>query len=237
MELLVVIGIIALLISILLPSLNKAREQAKAVQCASNQRQIGLAMIAYSHDNKGALPPIYSNGPTVVTDVYASWYALLAEYVTTRKFPLDGGVMRPAEKFGVGSLYLGCPTVDTFHDGQLKGFFGVNYPNVIGYYDGNQGSLKFGRVPTTTFILTDASTHYIYAPSVWGYTRDTDGDGIKDTAGVFLAGLPYSQYNQARPRRHNDSANYLFGDMHVDRRTAREWLTNADHIWGVFKRP
>jgi prepilin-type N-terminal cleavage/methylation domain-containing protein len=56
-ELLVVIGIIALLISILLPSLNKARQQAVSTQCLSNLKQIGNACLMYANDNNGWLPP------------------------------------------------------------------------------------------------------------------------------------------------------------------------------------
>ena len=55
-ELLVVIGIIALLMSILLPALNKARENARQVKCANNMRQIWMACIMYANESKDELP-------------------------------------------------------------------------------------------------------------------------------------------------------------------------------------
>jgi prepilin-type N-terminal cleavage/methylation domain-containing protein/prepilin-type processing-associated H-X9-DG protein len=57
-ELLVVIGIIAVLIAILLPVLQKAREQARRVVCASNQRQLCMAVLSYANQNRGFLPRI-----------------------------------------------------------------------------------------------------------------------------------------------------------------------------------
>ncbi len=75
-ELLVVIGIIALLISILLPSLNRAREAANSIKCISNLRQIGLAMTMYANDNKQAVLPCDLRGPgpsTLVGQGYISY--------------------------------------------------------------------------------------------------------------------------------------------------------------------
>src|SRR5215213_3971870 len=55
-ELLVVIGIIAVLVGILLPALSRARERGYQVKCMANLKQIGLAMQIYTNDNKGMLP-------------------------------------------------------------------------------------------------------------------------------------------------------------------------------------
>src|SRR5882724_8448050 len=55
-ELLVVIGIIAILICVLLPVLSRVQRSARDVKCQSNLRQIGQALYAYAADNKGSLP-------------------------------------------------------------------------------------------------------------------------------------------------------------------------------------
>jgi len=70
-ELLVVIGIIALLISILLPALNAAKERANRVKCSSNLRQIGQGLLLYANDNKG----IYPRTPATTAGTYTAFTA------------------------------------------------------------------------------------------------------------------------------------------------------------------
>lgn len=60
-ELLVVIGIIALLISILLPALGRAREAANTVKCLSNLRQVGMASMLFANEHKGWMQPVTSD--------------------------------------------------------------------------------------------------------------------------------------------------------------------------------
>ncbi len=61
-ELLIVIGIIAVLIAILLPALHRARQQAGQIACMSNLRQLGIIYSLYANDNGGQIPLGYSNG-------------------------------------------------------------------------------------------------------------------------------------------------------------------------------
>ena len=73
-ELLVVIGIIAVLIGILLPTLNGARRAAYTVQCSSNMKQLATAMLMYINDNKGKFPPCASDQITGITPGGGFWW-------------------------------------------------------------------------------------------------------------------------------------------------------------------
>lgn len=75
-ELLVVIAIIAMLMGILLPSLNRARRQAKKISCLSNMRQMGVALQAYLIDSENRLPP----SSCYLSDPNQYWLKILTKY-------------------------------------------------------------------------------------------------------------------------------------------------------------
>jgi prepilin-type N-terminal cleavage/methylation domain-containing protein/prepilin-type processing-associated H-X9-DG protein len=128
-ELLVVIGIIALLISILLPALGRAREAAARIVCASNMRQIGTAINMYLAENKSTYPPLWypgdyatSGGNTIDPGGYngtlgpdgrpdnATYVTLIARYLGSNQkniyAPLDLAVFRCPNDTSQRDLFL-----------------------------------------------------------------------------------------------------------------------------------
>jgi prepilin-type N-terminal cleavage/methylation domain-containing protein/prepilin-type processing-associated H-X9-DG protein len=106
-ELLVVIGIIAVLISILLPTLSSARRSANSVKCQAALKEIGNAFRMYSANNKGWYPAVRN---TVVGDAALQnrrWTDMLARYITT--LGKDFTTAEDLTKIRLNSVLWGCP--------------------------------------------------------------------------------------------------------------------------------
>jgi prepilin-type N-terminal cleavage/methylation domain-containing protein/prepilin-type processing-associated H-X9-DG protein len=135
-ELLVVIGIIAVLIGILLPALGAARRQANAVKCATALREIGNAFQLYAIDSKGWYPvsqivppipqdklPTYELNGIVYPNsgVGAYWFNFLAKYVTKTKTGVESTNGSDTQDQRNRNLFWACPQWEGYVTGSTAG--------------------------------------------------------------------------------------------------------------------
>ncbi|HRK32843.1 MAG TPA: type II secretion system protein, partial [Tepidisphaeraceae bacterium] len=184
-ELLVVIGIIALLVGILLPALSKAKMQANSVKCLSNLRQIGQAFFLYERDYNGAWPVCAhhdaSGGGTVLAKRYPAghgdrqWMDFLAPYIVGKKTIAEARDLEEArdsyDKFACPSFvrkgdkdpwYFGNPLGPT----SLIGYAMTYHPTY--YEDRMYRGMDFGpaRRRMAAITRTDIDGQYVKG-SVW----------------------------------------------------------------------
>ena len=137
-ELLVVIGIVAVLIAILPPALNGARERANAIKCMSNLRQLGMAFVTYSTDNKGYVIPSYTmTGINGGADVPLEGWAPILDR--------DGYI--GGDRANDGSVFV-CPSMLDV-EGMRGGQTGTDPGKPKGWMDWPNLRLGMDNVPTT----------------------------------------------------------------------------------------
>ena len=252
-ELLVVISIIALLLAILMPSLQKARAQAGAVICGSNQKQVLMAMLLYTEDQNGRVP--YFQNPLWVPSKKAyyvttdGWLGCILPYVKGGKqetMRISGANYYTPKAFAaVGN----CPLAKDPASQYPPWSFGVNYPNIIDY-SGKMAAaagasadvlakyrwepLKISNIPaaTMTFMDTGAWRWWVYNMSLFPLdTGDKDDDGCFTYSSELQAGGINIAYNGAT-FPHNKKANVALINGSVMRLARKDICTNANDVWG-----
>ncbi|MBU0478108.1 DUF1559 domain-containing protein [bacterium] len=206
MELLVVIAIIALLASLLLPALSKAREMGRRIKCVSNLKQIGLAFIMYADDYDGWMPPTQGYDPAGSVKYTQWWGANVAySYGLWYHFLMSTGhLARPADGMYPGSgtdtypdfptvlLCPSAPKLDQYNS------FGYGMNNFLGgkspYYSADDRTWKRAsslKNTTENLLVADRSENNTFL-------------GIDGTMGGRYAST-----------RHSGGSNVLYQDGHV----------------------
>jgi len=200
-ELLVVIGIIAVLVAILLPSLNKARQQAVTVSCAARMRQLETAVLMYVNDNHGYLTPLAYSQNNAITMNRPSIFPCGGESYLSRY--LGKELRNPVSGFMSNSipsakLYV-CPEMEPMVDQvQQWSYYSYKYNAILG-----------GQDPTQWGAPYNGNSAHIYTPwrlarvrqssNVLLFTEGNSVQGSLDTRfmGVILDGA------QMRPANKN----------------------------------
>ncbi len=216
-ELLTVVAIISLLISILTPSLSRARAQAKATACGARLHDMGMAIITYTNDF-GSQLPVAEFDPNIVANCRLGWAELLGEQLYRRKAPLEPNESFPVQynRRGIGShyfYYFNCPLMpkEENHTGHYRVYlpawsYGTmrRSGGITSQPDPNSPS-TLENIPLELPLLGDARMRY-----------DAQGNGEVTS---YIAG------GQAEPGpdgyahfddRHYGRVNLLFGDGHVE---------------------
>jgi prepilin-type N-terminal cleavage/methylation domain-containing protein len=210
-ELLVVIGIIALLISILLPALNRARENAKQVTCLSNMRQVGYAFQMYLGANRYNFPrpAVYGTGPKGQGDD-EDWVYLYKQRNPVFNDYADGSVMRMLGQ-RVTAAVLRCPS-DVIQN--HRGNPAYPYSYTVNEYMcktevlGHKKTLNMSQVrhPSQKILLIDEDP-------------ETIDDGCWAPENYFIDGHNlisnrHDRRSESSKDRNAGRGNALFADMH-----------------------